>query len=65
MSVYVENLKSCGGTFAFQKYFTIDLYVKVYMEIFPDMPYMKRVYRDKKATAQWSAARNVERSRSR
>ena len=33
--------------------------------LFPDMPCMKRVYRDKKASAHWSAARNEERSRSR
>ena len=33
--------------------------------LFPDMPCMKRVYRDKLASVHWSAARNEERSRSR
>ena len=33
--------------------------------IFPDMPCMKRVYRDKKAALHWSAARTKERSSSR
>ena len=32
---------------------------------FPDMPCMKRVYRDKKASFHWSAARNKERFSSR
>ena len=32
--------------------------------IFPDMPCMERVYKDKKDTAHWSAARNEERARS-
>ena len=32
---------------------------------FPDMPCMKRVYRDKKASVHWSAARNKERFSSR
>ena len=31
------------------------------MLTFPDMPSMKRVNRDKKATFHWSAARNKER----
>ena len=30
-------------------------------EVFPDMPRMKRVYRDKKASVHWSADRNKER----
>ena len=34
-------------------------------EFFPDMPCMKRVYRDKKASVHWSGARNEERSHSR
>ena len=29
--------------------------------LFPDMPCMKRVYKDKWASAHWSAARNEER----
>ena len=33
--------------------------------LFPDMPCMKRTYRDKKASAHWSAARNEERPSSR
>ena len=33
--------------------------------VFPDMPCMKRVYRDKKASVYWSAARNKERFSSR
>ena len=44
------------------------LFYRVYKtsyDIFPDMPCMKKVYRDKKATAQWSAARNEERPSSR
>ena len=32
---------------------------------FPDMPCMKRVYRDKRASVHWSAARNKERFSSR
>ena len=31
----------------------------------PDMPCMKRVYKDKLATVHWSAARNKERPSSR
>ena len=34
-------------------------------EKFPDMPCMKRVYRGKKASVHWSAARNEERPSSR
>ena len=33
--------------------------------IFPDMLCMRRVYRDKKASAHWSAAKNKERFSSR
>ena len=33
--------------------------------IFPDMPCVKRVYRDSKASVHWSAARNEERFSSR
>ena len=33
--------------------------------LFPDMPCMKRVYRDKKASVHWSAARKKERFSSR
>ena len=33
--------------------------------LFPDMPCMKRVYRDEKAPVHWSAARNEERVSSR
>ena len=32
---------------------------------FPDMPCMKRVYKDKEASIHWSADSNEERSRSR
>ena len=32
---------------------------------FPDMPCMKRVYKEKKASFHWSAARNKERFSSR
>ena len=32
--------------------------------MFPDMPCMKKVYRDKKASVHWSAARNEERASS-
>ena len=35
------------------------------MLFFPDMPCMKKVYRDKKASVHWSAARNEERPSSR
>ena len=35
------------------------------MIIFPDMPCMKRVYRDKKASVHWSAARKKPRFSSR
>ena len=34
-------------------------------QIFPDMPCMKRVYRDNKASVHWSTASNEERSQSR
>ena len=34
-------------------------------EVYPDMPCMKRVYRDKNATVHWSAIRNDERPWSR
>ena len=33
--------------------------------LFPDMPCMKRVYKDEKASVHWSAARNKERFSSR
>ena len=33
--------------------------------VFLDVPYMKRAYRDKKASVHWSAARNEERIGSR
>ena len=33
--------------------------------LFPDMPCMKKVYRDKKASVHWSAARKKERFSSR
>ena len=33
--------------------------------LFPDMPCMKRVYRDKKASVHWSVARDKERFSSR
>ena len=29
--------------------------------VFPDMPCMKKVYKDKKASVHWSAAKNKER----
>ena len=36
-----------------------------FQSFFPDMPCMKRVYRDRKASFHWSAARNKERFSSR
>ena len=39
--------------------------VVLFSLLFPDMPCMKRVYRDKTASFHWSAARNKERVSSR
>ena len=48
-------------------YIGIPLFVlaKSRAEVFPDMLCMRRVYRDKKASAHWSAAKNKERFSSR
>ena len=45
---------------------SFEFWVDWFLEsLFPDMPCMKRVYRDKKASFHWSAARNKERFSSR
>ena len=45
--------------------FGFDKFIERFSIAFPDMPCMKRVYKDKKASVHWSAARNKERFSSR
>ena len=51
----------CRETVTLQDSVREDVTVSGVAAVFQDMPYMKMVYIDKRATAHWSAARTKER----